>query len=107
MKIVLCDDERVALEDWAASIEDASGEAPEVMPLDVFADVVHELNRRHVEAAGSGEWSAGRGPGFDDVDILILDYDLRYLVKGEFLTGETVAFLARCYSSCGLIVGLN
>jgi hypothetical protein len=41
----------------------------------------------------------------DDVAIFIIDYDL---LKSEgFLTGETVAYLTRCFSRCGLILGLN
>jgi len=42
---------------------------------------------------------------FDDVDILIIDYDL--LAIDSSITGETISYLCRCYSSCGLIVGLN
>jgi len=41
----------------------------------------------------------------DEVAIFIIDYDL--LRSEGFLTGETVAYLTRCFSRCGLILGLN
>jgi len=44
---------------------------------------------------------------FDDTDILIIDYDLIQLDKSTYLTGEAVAYLARCYSSCNVIIGLD
>jgi hypothetical protein len=43
----------------------------------------------------------------DDASIFIIDYDLlKYSAKG-YLTGESVAYLARCFSKCEMIVGLN
>lgn len=45
---------------------------------------------------------------FDTAAILIVDYDIAKLPEyGALLTGERVAYLARCYSTCGLIVALN
>lgn len=46
----------------------------------------------------------------DEASVFIIDYDLLDLMKNDsvfFLTGENVAYLARCYSRCGLIIGLN
>ena len=44
---------------------------------------------------------------FDDVDIVIVDQDLLDSTAGEFVTGENVAYLLRCFSSCRLVVVLN
>jgi hypothetical protein len=45
---------------------------------------------------------------FDNVDILIVDYDLLRAFNYEsYTTGEIIAYLVRCFSTCGLIVGLN
>jgi hypothetical protein len=41
----------------------------------------------------------------DQASVFIVDYDL--LKSRSFLTGENVAYLARCFSKCGLIIGLN
>jgi hypothetical protein len=43
----------------------------------------------------------------DTTGILVIDYDLIDVSKDTYLTGEDVAYLARCYSECGLIVALN
>lgn len=45
---------------------------------------------------------------FDETSILVLDYDIWKAFKSIlFLTGEEVAYHARCFSKCGLIIGLN
>lgn len=44
---------------------------------------------------------------FDDMDILIIDYDLLNSDSYSFITGEVVAYLARSFSKCGLIIGIN
>ncbi len=42
----------------------------------------------------------------DECDVLLVDYDL-VDASLRILTGEDLAYLVRCYSSCGLIVGVN
>ena len=42
----------------------------------------------------------------DTVSILIVDYDLLESFN-PFVTGEDVSYLGRCFSKCGLIIGLN
>jgi hypothetical protein len=44
---------------------------------------------------------------FDRIDVLIVDYDLIDASHGEWITGEEVAYLARCYSRCKVIVAIN
>lgn len=45
---------------------------------------------------------------FDDVDILVLDYDLVHIDKDRSRhTGEGLARLARIFSTCGVVVVLN
>lgn len=45
---------------------------------------------------------------FDDVSIFIIDFELIDSSEpGFMLSGEDVAYYARCYSRCGLILGLN
>jgi hypothetical protein len=43
----------------------------------------------------------------DDAAILIVDYDLLGFDRDAYTTGEGVAYLARCYSRCDLIIALN
>jgi hypothetical protein len=44
---------------------------------------------------------------FDDASVLIFDYDLIGSDPNVVWTSETVAYLARCFSDCGLILGVN
>lgn len=44
----------------------------------------------------------------DEASIYVIDYDLLKSLKSKsFITGELVAYLVRCFSRCGLIIGLN
>jgi hypothetical protein len=70
-----------------------------------FEETVSELERRRASARKHPGW--GKANEFDTAAILILDYDLLDPKKETYLTGETVAYLARCYSRCGLIIALN
>jgi hypothetical protein len=56
--------------------------------------------------------NGGRAPNeketcFDSAAILFVDYRLIDLKLQGFFTGELVAYLARCFSRCGIIVGVN
>ena len=50
-------------------------------------------------------WEAATA--FDRADVLLVDYDLFAFNRDEYLTGAMVAYMARCYSGCGVIVGVN
>jgi hypothetical protein len=70
------------------------------------AEVSHLLLRKL--AAERGEDPMAVPCGFDDVDILAVDYDLLHLDDaGGRTTGEGVARLARTFSKCGVIVVMN
>lgn len=92
----------------------------QIMSPSVFSTVVEGLEHRRDSARsvpdppGHGSWEIDAAANdLDDVDILILDYDLYELGnRGESkaherVTGEEVAYLARCYSRCKTIVALN
>ncbi len=65
-----------------------------------------EERRAAARKAPSGKTPVFKGL-FDDVAILVIDYDLLETDPRMFLTGEAIAYLVRCYSRCGLIIGLN
>ena len=63
------------------------------------------LARRNAARAGSGHTDECI---FDDVDILVLDYDLVHIDEDRSRhTGEGLARLARMFSTCGVVVVLN
>jgi hypothetical protein len=82
--------------------------APTFKPLEEsdFKDAMACLHARL--AAARNKASAPKTKCvLDSCDILIVDFDLLGSEAGEFLTGEEVAYLARCWSECGIIVGVN
>lgn len=71
-----------------------------------FEDAMGSLQSRQIELRESGRWTDGSN-SLDDAAILVIDYDLVRSKEDPFLTGEAVAYLARCFSRCGLIVAVN
>jgi hypothetical protein len=74
-----------------------------ISPKD-FREQLSLLNGRR-ENTRSGKGWTEKSISMDDISILIVDFDL--IKTSSFLTGEEVAYLTRCYSKCGLIIGLN
>ena len=62
------------------------------------------LGKRQREFRKTGTWGGEPIP-LDDASIFVIDYDL--FNTFPFLTAENVAYLTRCFSKCGLIVGVN
>jgi len=109
-KILVYDDEKQFTETLQARIAGVAAlkGSFRVTPLkqDDFAASVAALSDRQKAFRTSREVGTDQLP-LDDADILVVDYDLLSSNAGPLLTGETVAYLARCFSSCGLIIGVN
>jgi len=72
--------------------------------LDVLMDRRKKLRVRKL----SSDFSIyERHLDLDEASILIVDYDLLKSSSTKFSDGENVSYLVRCFSRCGLIVGLN
>lgn len=109
--ILVLDDDEGRNEDWKAWIEEAMGNhesryAVDFGKGDSIARALDELHERRT-AARKGRPYSLEGNLFDDVAMLFVDYDLFQLDEKQDVTGELVAYLARCYSTCGLIVAVN
>jgi len=111
-KIVMFDDEEGHARRWATQVEKLPiikrDFTIQVMQLDKFEETFRKLDDRRKKAREKdGPANANGNSEFDDATILIIDYDLFGLHTISYVTGETVAYLARCYSRCGLIIALN
>ena len=108
LKIAIFDDETAQRKAWAQRLE--ALEVGEVVSLnDDFEGEVEKLEDRRKAARRYGKEVATLGELeieslFDTLDILMVDYDLLHTTR---LTGEDIAYLLRCYSTCGLVVALN
>jgi hypothetical protein len=109
-KILICDDDPRRVESWKAqleSVQDAFAVEGTGSREDFLAALSRLEERRKLarrKSSRSPDW--GSNP-LDEAAILIVDFDLLKMSQESYLTGENVAYLARCYSRCGLIVGLN
>lgn len=109
VSVLVIDDERARATDWASAIEATAGPlATSSRPVeDADFKQAIELLRERQRAARTGTAAPLEGSELDHVDVLVVDYDLLLFDDSGIETGESVAYLARCYSKCGLIITLN
>jgi hypothetical protein len=81
-------------------------ELNEITP-DQFRQTLAALEDRRAQAREPKFGAFNNTCDLDDAAVLIVDYDLLAIKEAGFVTGENVAYLARCYSRCGIILGLN
>lgn len=109
--VLICDDEPDRSRGWAKRLKE-SGVLPseynvEALPPAEILKGIDQLEARRAAAREGGD-AIEVGTGlFDTADVLVLDFDLFGLDRRISITGEDVAYLARCYSSARVIVGLN
>ena len=110
IKIAACDDTKEPLSRTVQTLEKLKPKGSPPVQLfsgDQVTKVAKGLEDRR-KAKGSKKNAPPWGSHeFDDIDLLILDYNFIDLKDASGLTGERLAYLARCYSSCGYIVVLN
>lgn len=109
-RIVLCDDEPKTANNWKEELDglDEIKEAFEVVVVskDEFDIDVLTLEKRR-NALRQQQQPDAKLTIFDDAAVLIVDYDLYEYKPDQLLTGDSIAYLARSFSSCGYIVGVN
>lgn len=110
-KILICDDLSSVRAQWKKTLEGipAVKRAFDIETVgEEFKTILTDLEKRRRKARNNNITAPDWGENlFDDTDILIIDYDLLDFNKEDYITGEGVAYLARCYSRCGLIIALN
>lgn len=121
VRIVICDDESDRRHQWKEGLEELLGDAVEVDMLSELEPAWHNLLKRRaiarchrarpdvqVEFAELAERDPDEWDGpFDRADVLVVDYDLFGYEPESYLTGAIVAYVARCYSRCKVILGVN
>ena len=108
LHILVYDDMPERSAKWAATIRavcnDAIVQTPNKAEYQSLLEVIDSRRKRWrtgITAEDSSERHAA-----DTADVIIVDYDLiHYSLHGD--TGNTLAYLLRCYTTCGIIVVLN
>ena len=108
--VLVCDDDPELATEWVDKIQNVAGEDYQVSPApsnNTVCEAVKEMLQRRVAARDKKK----RRPSdciFDNVDILIVDYDLLHIDENNVrLTGEGIARLARSFSNCAVVVIFN
>lgn len=115
-RVVVFDDEQERREEWAKRLRKRKPLRDlfdfKIVSLDDFKAGIEALERRRDSArrrssVPNDETEEKARRVFDYADVLVLDYDLFAPERAISRTGEEIAYLARCYSKCGIIVALN
>lgn len=108
-RIIVCDDEEPQREDACERLRPASSGlsdlSVEAVSPEAFKIAVEVLEDRRAKARGRDSGRADEACVFDTADFAFVDYDL--IEWSKDLTGESIAYLARCYSHGGLIIVVN
>lgn len=112
LKVGLLDDHDSQADSWLAAMQAVSPESGfefvKVSAGDFTAGIeVLAKHRQQILRDKPAETANAPATLFDEYDILVVDYDLTFFDEGVFHTGEQVAYLARTFSQCGLIVLMN
>lgn len=107
MHIRVCDDDAEMAEEWVEEIRKVVPDSFDVSAIqEAGTEITKLLNRK--SRVEKGDAPVEEATQFDDLDILVVDYDLIHLDDtGGRTTGEGIARLARSYAKCGAIVVMN
>lgn len=111
-RILIFDDDTQRAKGWSDSIRESTSvrrefATPEIIKPPEFQAAIRILNERRKSARKTDDEESIAPIEFDSADIFLIDFDLFELNEITYITGEEVAYLARCYSRCGIIVGVN
>jgi len=108
LKILVFDDEDPKRQNWAERLREVGPHDVEPISGETFIKEMERLSERRQKARDETDFVTLESLGikciFDDADLLIIDYDL---VAMTVVTGEEIAYLVRCFSTCGVVVALN
>ncbi len=109
MKIRIFDDEKRQRTKFLEDIK-AAGLSSETFDVGVLADQEFEyalegMRERQADFRKLGVWKQDGTNLLDDVDVLIVDFDL--FATRDAMDADQVAYQARCFTTCGIIVLMN
>lgn len=110
-RILIVDDEPERSKGWETNIQALGFEGVSVTALDLGGSraLIEAADRRRRSArAGTEPFASDIACTLDEVDVLIVDYDLQEMVEaGQWSTGLWVAMLARAFTRVKLVVLVN
>lgn len=108
--ILLFDDDPDRTESWSDTLRKlpyvTNNFRPESMKITEFNNTIDELMRRQSHFHQGLDYEP-KDIDLDKADIFIIDFNLLDVDRGIKITGETAAYLSRCFSQCKIIIGIN
>jgi len=108
-KILIYDNNEDVRKNWTDKLEKLElGQLdykPYILEDAEFNEIVTELLHRQTELRDGNPITFGHR--IDETVIFIIDYDLFNPKDPLVATGDEMAYLVRCFSLCGLIIGVN
>jgi hypothetical protein len=108
--ILIYDDDPQRAGGWREALAAVLGKEYSVDAMsnpDFGKEIAHLQERRKAARSSPLRVKVDPQTKIDSADVLVIDYDLLGAEGAGYVTGEDAAYLARCYSRCGLIVALN
>lgn len=105
--ILILDDEEEFQADHRQRLAEVAGATGFDLPKTSLEEFAEDLTVLLDRAKHGGTATKEKKTSFDTAAVLFVDYRLIDLKLEGFFTGELVAYLARCFSGCGIIVGVN
>ena len=78
-----------------------------VVSEEEFLSAMEGLSKRRELYRKEGVWERTGANLFDDVFILLVDFDLFELQDNHNFKADTIAYLVRSFSTCGIIIRVN
>lgn len=72
-----------------------------------FLSAMDGLNQRRENYRQSGIWDKSEPNIFDDISVLLVDFDLFELRASHYYKADIIAYLVRAFSDCGVIARVN
>jgi len=107
-RILICDDHLESSDRWKAQLL-GLGEVARLFDVDtcspsIISQQIKLLADRRLEIRKGDSQIERNDSVFDDLDVLVVDYDLQ---DQDPRSGREIAYLARCFSGCGLVITIN
>jgi hypothetical protein len=107
-RILICDDHIESSERWKSALL-GLGEVARLFDVstcspDSISEQIALLANRRLEIRKGASQTERNDSVFDDLDVLVVDYDLQ---DRDPRSGREIAYLARCFSGCGLVITIN
>ena len=111
LKILVFEDQKDIAANWAGAIRGANPEGTVAVQSATQCSFerlqeVANLRRNEWRGANHGNGMVGEHEA-DGMDVVVVDYDLLKYSNTNNATGSRLAYLLRCFTTCGFIVVLN